>query len=113
MLAPVIKLAPLTYEHMLVLIEKLTDIHSQLFEYTPRLTQNELISFIKIEYERVGADTHITPREVIRDFIELLDIVYQNPEVDIDAILRSDDFSYSVSQVSEEAIHMEFAEFEV
>lgn len=113
MLAPVIKLAPLTYEHMLVLIEKLTDIHSQLFEYTPRLTQNELISFIKIEYERVGADTHITPREVIRDFIELLDIVYQNPEVDIDAILRSDDFSYSVAQVSEEAIHMEFAEFEV
>lgn len=113
MLAPVIKLAPLTYEHMLVLIEKLTDIHSQLFEYTPRLTQNELISFIKIEHERVGADTHITPREVIRDFIELLDIAYQNPEVDIDAILRSDDFSYSVAQVSEEAIHMEFAEFEV
>lgn len=113
MLAPVIKLAPLTYEQMLVLTEKLTDIHSQLFEYTPRLTQDDLITFIKIEYERVGADTHITPREIIRDFIELLDIVYQNPEINLGALLKSEDFSYAQAQVSEEAIHMEFAEFEV
>lgn len=113
MLAPVIKLAPLTYEQMLVLTEKLTDIHSQLFEYTPRLRQDDLISFIKIEYERVGADTHITPREIIRDFIELLDIVYQNPEINPGALLKSEDFSYAQAQVSEEAIHMEFAEFEV
>ena len=33
MLAPVIKLSPLTYEEMLVLIEKLSDIHAQLFDY--------------------------------------------------------------------------------
>ena len=113
MLAPVIKLVPLTYEQMLVLTEKLTDIHSQLFEYTPRLTQDDLITFIKIEYERVGADTHITPREIIRDFIELLDIVYQNPEINPGALLKSEDFLYAQAQVSEEAIHMEFAEFEV
>lgn len=113
MLAPVIKLAPLTYEQMLVLTEKLTDIHSQLFEYTPRMTQDDLITFIKIEYERVGADTHITPREIIRDFIELLDIVYQNPEINPGALLKSEDFLYAQAQVSEEAIHMEFAEFEV
>ena len=79
MLAPVIKLSPLTYEEMLVLIEKLEDIHSGLFGYENRLQQEDLIDFIKIEYSRVGADTNITPREVIRDFIELLDITYQNP----------------------------------
>ena len=113
MLAPVIKLAPLTYEELLVLTEKLMDVHSQLFEYIPSFTQNDLISFIKIEYERVGADTHITPREVIRDFIEILDIMYQNPSVSLCQLLNSDAFSYSIPQISEEAIHIEFAEFEV
>ena len=38
----------------------------------------------------MGADTHLTPREVIRDFIELLDIAYQNPDVDIAALLRDE-----------------------
>lgn len=113
MLAPVIKLAPLTYEEILVLTEKLMDVHSQLFEYIPSFTQNDLISFIKIEYERVGAETHITPREVIRDFIEILDIMYQNPSVTPCQLLNSDAFSYSIPQISEEAIHIEFAEFEV
>ena len=83
MLAPVIKLIPLTYEEMLVLTEKLADIHSGLFDYEKTLTETDLIDFIKIEFSRIGADTNITPREVIRDFIELLNIVYQNPGIDV------------------------------
>ncbi len=75
MLAPIIKLAPLTYEEMLVLIEKLADIHAGLFEYNQTLTQDDMVNFIKIEFGRIGANTNITPREVIRDFSELLNIV--------------------------------------
>ena len=45
----------------------------------------------------MGADTHLTPREVIRDFIELLDIVCQNPGADVDALLKTDAFSGAVS----------------
>ena len=74
MLAPVIKLTPLSNEEMLVLIEKLADIHAGLFEYEQRLTQEDLITFIKIEFGRIGVDKNITPREVIRDFIELLNL---------------------------------------
>ena len=29
---------------------------------------------------RVGADTMITPREIIRDYMAVLNILYQNPE---------------------------------
>ena len=72
MLAPVIKLQPLTNEELLVLIEKLADIHATLFEYEQKISQDDLINFIKIELGRIGADSNITPREVIRDFIELL-----------------------------------------
>ena len=88
MLAPIIHLHPLTYEELLVLIEKLQQIHAGYYGYTARLTEANLVDFLKIEFGRVGADTHLTPREVIRDFIELLDIAYQNPDADIAALLQ-------------------------
>lgn len=97
MLAPVIHLEPLTYEELLVLIEKLADIHAGYFGYERALTEEQLVSFLKVEFGRVGADTHLTPREVIRDFIELLDIVCQNPGADVDALLKTDAFSGAVS----------------
>lgn len=115
MLAPVIKLSPLTYEEMLVLIEKLEDIHSGLFGYENRLQQEDLIDFIKIEYSRVGADTNITPREVIRDFIELLDITYQNPQLDVRSLINSEKFEFAKPALEEQAQQTaeDFAEFEI
>ncbi len=110
MLAPVIKLSPLTYEEMLVLIEKLADIHAQLFDYSGTLSEEELVAFIKIEFSRIGSDVNITPREVIRDFIELLNIVYQNPKIKIEKLLASDEFKFSSTQNSDDG---EFAEFDI
>lgn len=89
MLAPIIRLQPLTYEELLVLIEKLMQIHAGYFGWTPTLTENGLVDFLKIEFGRVGADTHLTPREVIRDFIELLDILCQNPDANVAELLQS------------------------
>lgn len=89
MLAPIIRLQPLTYEELLVLIEKLMQIHAGYFGWTPTLTENDLVDFLKIEFGRVGADTHLTPREVIRDFIELLDILCQNPDASVAELLQS------------------------
>lgn len=112
-LAPVIKLAPLTNEEMLVLTEKLAQIHAELFGYTQVLAQEDLADFIKIEFGRIGADTNITPREVIRDFIELLNIVHQNPDAKIGEILGSESFSYSKTELNDEVLEKEFAEFEL
>lgn len=112
MLAPVIKLSPLTYEEMLVLTEKLADIHSQLFDYTGGLTEEDYITFIKTEFSRIGADKAITPREVIRDFIELLNIIFQNPDIEVKALLSSGEFGFA-APVSNEEINEEFAEFEI
>lgn len=89
MLAPIIRLQPLTYEELLVLIEKLMQIHAGYFGWTPTLTENDLVDFLKVEFGRVGADTHLTPREVIRDFIELLDILCQNPDANVAELLQS------------------------
>ena len=97
LLAPVIRLEPLTAEEMLVLCEKLADMHAGLYGYPRRLTTEDLAAFIKLEYGRIGADSNITPREVIRDFIELLDLLYQNPDMTPKALMQSDSFTYSKS----------------
>lgn len=112
LLAPIIKLSPLTNEEMFVLIEKLAKIHSDLNNYEIKLTQDDLITFIKIEYERIGANKNITPREVIRDFIELLNILYQHPNKTIKNILGEENFNYSKPDEEEETLD-EFANFEL
>ena len=93
MLAPVIHLQPLTYEELLVLAEKLADIHAGYFGYERTLTTEDLVAFLQVEFGRVGSDSHLTPREVIRDFIELLDILYQNPGADVAGLLQSRAFA--------------------
>lgn len=50
MLAPIIRLQPLTYEELLVLIEKLMQIHAGYFGWTPTLAENDLVDFLKIEF---------------------------------------------------------------
>ncbi len=92
MMAPVIRLEPLSPEEMLVLTEKLTDMHAGLYGYGSRIRQEERVQFIQMEYSRVGADSHITPREIIRDFIELLDILYQHPEKTAGELLKGQAF---------------------
>ena len=97
LLAPVIRLEALNAEEMLVLCEKLSYIHSDLYEYEKTVSVQDLADFVKIEFERVGADVNITPREVIRDFIELLDLMYQHKDMSIADLLSSDEFSYAKS----------------
>ena len=113
LLAPVIRLRPLSNEEMLVLVEKLSEIHAVLFDYERTVTQDELAEFIRIEYGRVGADVNITPREIIRDFIELLNIVFQNPGSSVLDILRSDKFAFAKSELDEQVTDGEFAEFDI
>ncbi len=113
LLAPIIRLDPLSAEEMLVLCEKLRDMHAGLYNYTTRLTTDDLVTFVKTEFSRIGADQNITPREVIRDFIELSDLLYQNPTLKLTDILTSGDFTFAKSEAVSDERGEEFAEFEV
>ena len=109
-LAPIITLKPLNYEEMLILLEKLAIIHAKLNNYKVRLETNQIAEFIKIEYSIVGTSSYITPREVIRDFIEILNILYQYPNKTIKEIIQNDKFEFATSVESPDD---EFAEFEL
>ena len=72
----------------------------------------ETIWFIFLPWNTT--ETHITPREIIRDFIELINILYQNPQKSVADILGSRDFSMAKGGLDgEKELQEEFQEFEV
>ena len=111
LLAPVIRLEPLTPEEMLVLCEKLADMHAGLYGYQRTLSAEGLAKFVELEFGRIGADQNIAPREVIRDFIELLDLLYQNPALTMEELLQSDEFTYTKSEAVSDKAEQNYAEF--
>ena len=111
LLSPVIRLDPLTPEEMLVLCGKLADIHAGLYNYKKTLDDKDLGDFIKLEYSRIGASENITPREVIRDFIELLDLLYQNPNLSINELLNSEGFDFAKPDNVSDNLDENFVEF--
>ncbi|MCL1995616.1 MAG: ATP-binding protein [Defluviitaleaceae bacterium] len=113
LLSPIITLKPLVPEEMYFLIQKLEHIHGQVYKYEPQLSSEDLQFFIKKEYSRVGSGTLITPREMIRDFIEILNIMLQNPNKTVKNILQSDSFAYAASTENNEEIQDNFKGFEL
>ncbi len=87
-LGPLIRLNPLKPEELLVLTEKVTALHGRLYDYQPALSQQDRIDFVTLELDRAGSSSHITPREIIRDFIDLLDLALQHPDGDVAALLN-------------------------
>lgn len=111
--APIISLQMLSQEELFVLVEKLRDIHAGLYDYAPTLQEADLLYFLNVEYNRVGADSHITPREIIRDFIELVGILHQNPQKSIGEILGDNSFELAKGGLSDEELHSDFVGFEL
>ena len=72
-----------------------------------------MAAFIKLEYGRIGADQNITPREVIRDFIELLDLLYQHPGMSPEELMQSEEFVYTPSEAVSNQADEGFAEFTI
>ena len=110
LLAPIIRLEPLTAEEMYVLLERLRDIHAGLYGYESNITDEHMTHFLSVEYGRLGADASLTPREIIRDFIELMDVAFQSHKP-IPEIMGSAEFDFSVGELEDAG--EEFADFEV
>ena len=89
LLGPVIRLRRLTDDELLALITRLTQLYSQNYNWTPRITGEEMVSFLNVCLERAGVDSMITPREMLRDYMTVLNILMQNPDVSFSDILGS------------------------
>lgn len=102
MMTPIIKVLPLTREEMYVLLEKLADIHSNLYEYDKIITDDEMMDFVKLAYLK-RETSFITPRTMIRDFIQILDVKRQNPDKGIRDILAAYKFAVDEEQTYEDS----------
>lgn len=79
---PVIKLAPLNHNEIFVLLKKLKEIFDINFDVNISISDDDVHLFMEEMFNKPGADEFLTPREVIRDFLNILSILRQNPEAD-------------------------------
>ena len=79
---PVIKLTPLNHNEIFVLLKKLKLIFDFNYKTDINISDEEISAFMEEMFNKPGASEFLTPREVIRDFLNILNISRQNPEVD-------------------------------
>ncbi|MBS1744005.1 MAG: ATP-binding protein [Bacteroidetes bacterium] len=79
---PVIRLMPLDHNEIFVLLKKLKDIFDFNYKTQIGISDIDIQQFMEEIFNKPGADEFLTPREVIRDFLNILNILRQNPEVD-------------------------------
>ena len=84
---PVIQLNQLAPEEIYLLLERLCALHSAHYDYECALGRDELTAFLNAALSRLGADHLLTPRDVTRDFLGLLNILHQNPEASFEALI--------------------------
>ena len=89
LIGPVIRLRRLSDDELFALIARITNLYAENYNWTPRVTDEDMAAFLKICLERAGADTLITPREIIRDYMTVLNILFQNPETTFSDVVGS------------------------
>jgi hypothetical protein len=112
MSAPVIRLEPLTPENILELLQRLTDVHAAHYKNKKTLTPAQLQEFTQEVTSRLGAKELLTPREVVRDFIEVLNLLQQNPDISFSQLIHSSEFKPTAPGKDPTVdVNSEFAEF--
>ena len=84
---PVIKLNRLSNEEIFLLLERLCEVHSVNYSYQCSLGKDELQEFLNCSLQRIGANKLLTPREVTRDFLGLLNTLQQYPDTDFESLM--------------------------
>jgi len=88
---PVIQLESLTPEEILMLLQHLADVHAT-HDDQKAATTREFKEFVKEIVNRLGAEALLTPAEIIRDFISILNILQQNPETSFSELIHGFSF---------------------
>ncbi len=98
--SPVIRLRRLSDNELLALVRRLTKLYAQREGMAqPPLTDDEIAKFMTVALSRTGASEMITPREIIRDFLTLLNILRDNSEAEFDALVGKMTFEEQAASV--------------
>ncbi len=108
---PVIRLQSLSQEEVFLLLQKIADVHRQHYQYEQRVGNDDLVRFMQVIVNYLGADELLTPRDVLKDLLSLLYLAQEQEEVSFGQLLDSPQFQPSVRHQSELDEDGGFAEF--
>nr|WP_300002503.1 ATP-binding protein [Tissierella sp.] len=83
----VLPLKPLSPEEIYTLLENLNNIYNIHYKNTIELSTDNIRMYMEEQLNRPGANEFLTPRAVIKDFLEILDLVRQNPIEKVEDII--------------------------
>jgi hypothetical protein len=86
---PVIRLLPLNHNEVYVLLKKLKFIFDYNYACTINITEEEILMFMEEMFNKPGASEFLTPGEIVRDFLNILNIIRQNPTIDKTILFQS------------------------
>ena len=86
---PVMRLSRLSDDELFALTVRMTALHGAYYGWEPRITPDQLKSFLEASLGRAGAGSMMTPREMLRDLMSLLDILRQNPDAGFDDLVKT------------------------
>ncbi|MBR2353180.1 MAG: ATP-binding protein [Clostridia bacterium] len=89
LVGPVIRLKRLSDDELFALISRVTKLYAVNYGKEPRLTEEEIVRFLEISLSRAGADEMITPREMLRDYMTVLNILMQNEQATFEDVMAS------------------------
>lgn len=101
---PMIRLDTLRHEEIFVLLQNLQSIHALNYGYEARISDKQIQAFMNELLARAGTDQFLTPREVIREFIAVLNLLYQNPEQTFESIVKGSNFQVSNATYDPDAL---------
>ncbi|WP_412028730.1 ATP-binding protein [Deinococcus yunweiensis] len=101
--ATVLRLETLSDEEVFTLLTTLRRLHALHHGYAETITDDELAAFVNEILSRLGADAFLTPRDVIRDFVGLLNVLRQHPGQHFLGLVQGTDFVPSRTDVVAES----------
>lgn len=113
MLGPVIRLRRLSDNELFALISRLTKLHGMYYSWEPRVTEEQQAQFLREAVSRTGADTMMTPREMIRDYMSVLNILLQNPSAGFTDVVRSTAPQTAAASAAEETKEISLDDIEI
>jgi hypothetical protein len=87
LLGPVIRLKRLSDEELYALICRITELHSMQYGRDDVISEDERLRFLNVCLSKQVGNSMITPREILRDYMTVLNILVQNPDVAFEDVI--------------------------
>lgn len=103
---PVIKLLPLNHNEVFLLLQKIKAIFDLNYKTNINITDDDIVKFMEELHNKPGANEFLTPREVIKNYLNILSILRQNPTFNKNDLFEKIEIA-TTAKLNHEAVQVE------